>query len=50
LTVIYHMLKTGSTYKDLGGDYFDKLNQKRLVPYFLKRLTDLGYQVSLKAA
>ena len=44
------MLKTGSSYKELGGDYFDKLNQKRLVPYFLKRLTDLGYQVSLKAA
>jgi len=50
LVVIYHMLKTGSSYKDLGGDYFDKLNQKRLVPYFLKRLNDLGYQVTLKAA
>jgi transposase len=50
LVVIFHMLKTGSSYKDLGGDYFDKLNQKRLVPYFLKRLTDLGYQVTLKAA
>jgi transposase len=50
LVVIYHMLKNGSTYKDLGGDYFDKLNQKRLVPYFLKRLNDLGYQVTLKAA
>lgn len=50
LVVIFHMVKTGSSYKELGGDYFDKLNQKRLVPYFLKRLTDLGYQVSLKAA
>jgi transposase len=50
LVVIFHMLKTGSSYKGLGGDYFDKLNQKRLVPYFLKRLTDLGYQVTLKAA
>jgi transposase len=50
LVVIYHMLKNGSTYKDLGGDYFDKLNQKRLVPYFLKRLNDLGYQVTLNAA
>ena len=50
LVVIFHMVKTGSSYKELGGDYFDKLNQKRLVPYFLKRLTDLGYQVSLTAA
>jgi transposase len=50
LVVIFHMLKTGSSYKELGGGYFDKLNQKRLVPYFLKRLTDLGYQVTLNAA
>jgi hypothetical protein len=50
LVIIFHMVKTGSSYKELGGDYFDKLNQKRLVPYFLKRLTDLGYQVTLNAA
>jgi len=50
LTVIYHMLKTGSTFKDLGGDYFDKLNKNRLLPYFLKRITDLGFQVTLEAA
>jgi transposase len=50
LVVIFHMLKTGSSYQELGADYFDKLNQKRLVPYFCKRLTDLGFQVTLKAA
>ena len=50
LTVIYHMLKTGSTYKDLGGDYFDKLNKNRLVPYLLRRFKDLGFQVTLEAA
>ena len=50
LTVIYHMLKTGSTYKDLGGDYFDKLNSKRLLPHLVKRIKDLGYQVTIQAA
>lgn len=50
LTVIYHMLKTGSTYKDLGGDYFDKLNSKRLLPHLVKRIKDLGYQVTIEAA
>jgi transposase len=50
LTVIYHMLKNGSTYQELGGDYFDKLNKNRLLPYFVRRLKDLGYQVSLEAA
>lgn len=50
LTVIYHMLKTGSTYKDLGGDYFDKLNSNRLLPHLVKRIKDLGYQVTIEAA
>jgi len=50
LTAIYHMLKNGSTYKDLGGDYFDKLNAKRLLPHLAKRIKDLGYQVTIEAA
>ncbi|RQW90557.1 MAG: IS110 family transposase [Geobacter sp.] len=50
LVVIYHMLKTGSTYQDLGGDYFDKLNKNRLVPYLVRRFKDLGFRVTLEAA
>ncbi len=50
LVVIYHMLKNGSTYKDLGGDYFDKLNKNRLVPYLLRRFKDLGFRVTIEAA
>jgi transposase len=50
LVVIYHMLKTGSTYKDLGSDYFDKLNKNRLVPYMVRRFKDLGFKVTLEAA
>ena len=42
LVVIYHMLKTGSSYRELGGDYFDKLNQKRLLPHLLKRINRPG--------
>lgn len=49
LTVIYHMLRYGTAYKDLGGDYFDKLNSQRLVPYFVRRIKDLGYQVTLQS-
>jgi len=47
LTVIYHVLKNHVEYKDLGRDYFDKLNSKRLVPYLVKRLKNMGYEVSL---
>jgi len=50
LVVIYHILKTGSTYKNLGDDYFDKLNKNRLLPYLVRRIKDLGYQVTLEAA
>jgi transposase len=50
LTVIYHMLKNGSTYQELGGDYFDKLNKNRLVPYLVRRFKDLGFRVTLEAA
>jgi hypothetical protein len=44
------MLKTGSTYQELGGDYFDKLNKNRLVPYLVRRFKDLGFRVTLEAA
>ncbi len=47
LTVIYHVLRDHIEYKDLGQDYFDKLNSKRLVPYLVKRLKNMGYEVNL---
>ncbi|MDD3579925.1 MAG: hypothetical protein PHW74_02760 [Desulfobacca sp.] len=50
LAVIYHMLTRDSSFKDLGGDYFEKLNAKRLLPHLVKRISNLGYQVTLEAA
>ena len=47
LTVIYHVLRDHVDYKDLGRDYFDKLNSKRLVPYLVNRLKNMGYEVNL---
>ncbi len=47
LVVIYHMLKDRTGYKELGADYFDNLNSKRLVPYLVKRLQNIGYEVTL---
>jgi transposase len=47
LTVIYYVLRDHIEYKDLGHDYFDKLNSKRLVPYLVKRLKNMGYEVNL---
>jgi transposase len=48
LTIIYHMLKHASDYRELGCDYLDKLNAERLLPHLLKRIKDMGYQVTLQ--
>lgn len=47
LTVIYHMLKTGSVFKDLGATFFDQLKPERAVKAIVKRLESLGFDVQL---
>jgi transposase len=49
LVVIYHVLKHGTEYSDLGPDYFDRLEPDRLRRYLVKRLRGLGYDVTLTA-
>jgi len=46
LGVIYHVLKTGRSYQDLGADYFLKLDAKRIARYHAKVLESLGYTVT----
>ena len=48
LVIFYHMLKKGTTYADLGGDFFDRLEPERLTRYYLKRLEALGHKVTLQ--
>lgn len=50
LVIIYHMLKFGTPFTDLGSDYFDKRNQDAIVRRSIKRLEDLGYKVVVEAA
>ena len=47
LVMIYHMLKDGVDYHELGPDYLDKLQPQRLTHYLVKRLESLGHQVTL---
>ena len=49
LVIFYHMLKNGSTYPDLGGDFFDRLEPERLTRYYVKRLESLGHKVTLES-
>ena len=47
LTAIYHMLKDGTMYQDLGPNHFDRRSKEQQKNRLLKRLADLGYVVQL---
>ena len=49
LTIIYHLLKSGSSYQDLGANYFDRHDQARTAKRLLKRLSDLGFHLQVAA-
>ena len=48
LVIFYHLLKEGTTYADLGGDFFDRLEPERLTRYYVKRLERLGHTLTLE--
>jgi transposase len=48
LVIFYHMLKSGGSYTDLGGDFFNRLEPERLRRYYIKRLQSLGHKVTLE--
>ncbi len=47
LVVIYHILRTKKPYTDLGADYFDQRDRKRIEHHHIHRLEQLGYTVTL---
>jgi transposase len=50
LTTVYHMLKDGTLYQDLGPDYFARRNPARTVARLASRIRNLGYEVDIRAA
>jgi len=44
---IYHILKDKTAYRELGADFFDKLNPTRIVNRLTKRIQNLGFQVQV---
>jgi transposase len=47
LVIVYYMLQRGTSYVELGADYFDKRNQQQLQHSLVKRLERLGLKVTL---
>ena len=48
LQAAWHMLTHRQTYKDLGAEYLDRLNQKHLERLLIRRLEKLGHKVILE--
>ncbi len=48
LIVVYHMLSTGASYKDLGEAYLDQLSRDRVTANLVRRLQRLGYHVEIQ--
>lgn len=50
LIAIYHILKEGVTFKDLGADYYHQFNKERKINAYLKKLKALGWEAPVVAA
>ena len=48
LVAIYHMLKDGTHYQDLGPEHFDRIDREAVVRRSVRRLERLGYQVTVE--
>jgi transposase len=47
LVTVYFMLRDNKPYKELGADYFDKLNPQQRIRYHVRKLQQLGQEVEL---
>ena len=46
LVIAFHLLRDGVEFEDLGADYFDRVNATRQKRYHLRRLAELGCDVT----
>ena len=49
LVAIYHILKDGVVFKDLGADYYNQFNKERKINAYLKKLKALGWETPVVA-
>lgn len=49
LIAIYHILKDGVDFKDLGADYYNQFNKERKINAYLKKLKALGWEAPVVA-
>ena len=50
LIIVYHILKEGVTYKELGANYYDEKDRAATVRRAVRRIEKLGYKVTIEPA
>lgn len=50
LVIVYHLLRNGTSYQDLGENYFDERHRLTTVQRAVQRIERLGYEVTLQPA
>jgi transposase len=48
LTIVYHLLRDGEVYKELGSDYYDLQHKPEITQKLIDRLQRMGYYVTLR--
>ena len=50
LTAVYHMLRDGTDYRDLGPAHLSRRDSDRVAARLARRIRELGYEVDIRAA
>jgi len=50
LVIVYHLIRNGTIYDDLGTNYFDERDRAATLRRSVRRLERLGYRVTVEAA
>lgn len=50
LKAAYFIIRDGVAYRELGGDYFQRLERPRIAKQLVRRLSQLGYEVTIAPA
>ena len=50
LIAIYHIIKDGVVFKELGEDHYNQFNKERKINAYLKKLKALGWEALIVAA
>ena len=48
LIAIWHILRDGVEFRDLGADYYNQFNREKKANSLMKKLLDLGFSVVIE--